>query len=118
MDYSSGGMQNVLPFVAMVITVVARVTDLEVLKAAMSKGVNKYVIFVYAQALPIPIFLVWSLVICRSSERPPLTLSNLSKIFVLAVFGFVTYYLHPFLLKYMNSVDRFYKLLFFCVADV
>ncbi|KAK0573627.1 hypothetical protein LWI29_011139 [Acer saccharum] len=87
MDYSSGRMQNVLPFVAMVVTVVAQVTDLEVLKAAMSKGVNKYVIFVYAQALPIPIFLVWSLVIYRSSERPPLTLSTLSKIFLLAVFG-------------------------------
>ncbi|KAK3223271.1 hypothetical protein Dsin_010296 [Dipteronia sinensis] len=90
MDSSSGrsySKQNVLPFVGMVIAVVAQVSDLEVLKVAMSKGVNKYVVVFYAQALSIPIFLVWSLVIYRSSERPQLTLSTLSKIFLLAVFG-------------------------------
>ncbi|KAK4842406.1 hypothetical protein QYF36_020978 [Acer negundo] len=84
---SSGRMQNVLPFVGMVISVIAQVTDLEVSKAAMSKGVNKYVIVFYAQALSTPIFLVWSLIIHRSSERPQLTFSTLSKIFLLAVFG-------------------------------
>ncbi|KAK1555326.1 hypothetical protein Q3G72_024888 [Acer saccharum] len=84
---SSGRLQNVLPIVGMVIAVIAPVTDLEVSKAAMSKGVNKYVIVFYAQALSTPIFLVWSLIIHRSSERPQLTLSTLSKIFLLAVFG-------------------------------
>ncbi|KAK0573145.1 hypothetical protein LWI29_003577 [Acer saccharum] len=84
---SSGRMQNVLPFVGMVIAVIAQVTDLEVSKAAMSKGVNKYAIVFYAQALSTPIFLVWSLILHRSSERPQLTLSTLSKIFLLAVFG-------------------------------
>ncbi|KAK2636415.1 hypothetical protein Ddye_031207 [Dipteronia dyeriana] len=86
---SSGRMQTVLPFVGMVTAVLAQVTDLEVSKAAMSKGINKYAIIFYAQAFTIPIFLVWSLIIHRSSERPQLTFSTLSKIFLLAVIGFL-----------------------------
>ncbi|KAH7570247.1 hypothetical protein JRO89_XS05G0075600 [Xanthoceras sorbifolium] len=83
---NSSSMQNVLPFVGMVIAILGQVSDLEVLKAAMSNGFNKYMIVVYVQAFSIPIFLVWSLIIHRS-ERPPLTFSTLSKIFLLAVFG-------------------------------
>ncbi|KAH7570248.1 hypothetical protein JRO89_XS05G0075700 [Xanthoceras sorbifolium] len=56
---NSTAIQNVLPFVGMVIAVLAQVSELEVLKAAMSNG----------------------------SERPPLTFSTLSKIFLLAAFG-------------------------------
>ncbi|BFG16491.1 hypothetical protein CerSpe_027650 [Prunus speciosa] len=55
-------------------------------KAAMSKGTNEYIIVVYANALSALILLPYILIFHRS-ERPPLTLSILCRIFMLALFG-------------------------------
>ncbi|KAL5759761.1 hypothetical protein ACOSP7_018268 [Xanthoceras sorbifolium] len=79
-------MKNSLPFFGMVIVILAQVSILEVMKAAMSKGKNKYVIMVYSDALSIIILLVCCLIKHRS-ERPALTFSTLCKFFLLSLIG-------------------------------
>lgn len=59
-------MRSVLPFVGMVIIMLVQVSNMEVIKAAMSTGMNKYVIIVYSDALSSLIFLLCSLLIHRS----------------------------------------------------
>ncbi|KAK2636411.1 hypothetical protein Ddye_031203 [Dipteronia dyeriana] len=73
-------------FMGMVIVVLVQVSNMEVMKAAMSKGINKYVIIVYIDALSTFIFLISSLFIYRSN-LPPITFSVLSRFFLLSVFG-------------------------------
>ena len=56
---------DLFPFMGMVIVILAQVSNMEVMKAAMSKGINKYVIIVYSDALSAFIFLISSLFIYR-----------------------------------------------------
>ncbi|KAJ4711149.1 WAT1-related protein [Melia azedarach] len=79
-------MRSVLPFVGMVIIMLVQVSNMEVIKAAMSTGMNKYVIIVYSDALSSLIFLLCSILIHRS-ERPLPTSSILCRFFLLSVFG-------------------------------
>ncbi|TXG56346.1 hypothetical protein EZV62_017659 [Acer yangbiense] len=78
--------KDLFPFMGMVIVILAQVSNMEVMKAAMSKGINKYVIIVYSDALSTFIFLISSLFIYRSN-LPPITFSVLSRFFLLSVFG-------------------------------
>lgn len=58
-------MKGVLPFLGMVTVILAQVSNTEVIKAAMCKGINKYVIIAYSDALSTLIFLLCSLIIHR-----------------------------------------------------
>ncbi|KAJ0037711.1 hypothetical protein Pint_23043 [Pistacia integerrima] len=78
--------RGLLPGLGMVTVILAQVSNMEVIKTAMSNGVNKYVIIVYVNVLCTLLFLLSSLLIHRS-ERPPLTSSILCKFFLLSVFG-------------------------------
>ncbi|KAJ0038934.1 hypothetical protein Pint_23039 [Pistacia integerrima] len=80
----------VLPFLGMVTVIFIQVSNMEVIKAAMSKGTDKYVIIVYSQILCTFIFVLCSLILHRS-ECPPMTFSILSKLFLLSVSGLVTF---------------------------
>ncbi|KAH9709089.1 WAT1-related protein [Citrus sinensis] len=86
MGVDMGSMRAALPSVGMVIVLLAQVSNMEVIKAAMSKGINKYVIIVYSDALSSLFFLFCSFLFHRS-ERPQLTLSILCSFFLLSVFG-------------------------------
>lgn len=61
-----GSMRAALPAVGMVIVLLAQVSNMEVIKAAMSKGINKYVIIVYSDALSSLFFLFCSFLFHRS----------------------------------------------------
>ncbi|XP_044494430.1 WAT1-related protein At4g15540-like [Mangifera indica] len=76
-----------IPSLGMVTVILTQVSDMEVIKAAMSKGLNKYVIIVYVNALCTILFLLCSLLIYSTSERPPLNSSILCKLFLLSVIG-------------------------------
>ncbi|KAK0574370.1 hypothetical protein LWI29_022634 [Acer saccharum] len=78
--------KDLFPFMGMVIVILAQVSNMEVMKAAMSKGINKYVIIVYSDALSTIIFFISSLFIYRSN-LPLITFSVLSRFFLLSVFG-------------------------------
>ncbi|KDO82551.1 hypothetical protein CISIN_1g018400mg [Citrus sinensis] len=86
MGVDMGSMRAALPSVGMVIVLLAQVSNMEVIKAAMSKGINKYVIIVYSDALSSLFFLFCSFLFHRS-ERPQLTFSILCSFFLLSVFG-------------------------------
>ncbi|XP_021635840.2 WAT1-related protein At5g40240 isoform X2 [Hevea brasiliensis] len=75
-----------LPFIGMVMVILAQVSNLVVCKVAMSRGMNKYVLIVYCNALSSLILLPCSLIFHRS-ERPSLTFSILFRIFLLALLG-------------------------------
>lgn len=59
-------MRAVLPIVGMVMVILAQVSTIVVTKAAISEGINKYVIVVYSEILTTLIFLLCSHVIHRS----------------------------------------------------
>ncbi|KAJ4711150.1 WAT1-related protein [Melia azedarach] len=79
-------MRAALPFAGMVMVILVQVSNMVVIKEAMSKGINKYVIVVYSDALSCLIFLFSSLAIHRS-ERPRMTILILCKMFLLSAFG-------------------------------
>ncbi|XWS63634.1 hypothetical protein CRYUN_Cryun06bG0117700 [Craigia yunnanensis] len=82
-------MGTLLPFVGMVMVILAQVSGIVITKAAMSSGVNKYVLIVYSNVLSSLILLPCSFIFHRSVHIP-LTSSNLYRlIFILALIGCV-----------------------------
>ncbi|XVE92477.1 hypothetical protein REPUB_Repub01dG0100400 [Reevesia pubescens] len=82
-------MGTLLPFVGMVMVILAQVSSMVITKAAMSSGVNKYVLIVYSNALSSLILLPCSFIFHRSVQLPS-TSSNLYRlIFLLALIGCV-----------------------------
>uniref|UniRef100_A0A2N9ITJ4 WAT1-related protein n=1 Tax=Fagus sylvatica TaxID=28930 RepID=A0A2N9ITJ4_FAGSY len=77
---------NTLPFVGMVLVILAQASNLVVSKAALTKGMNKYIMTVYSNALASLILLPYAFIFHRS-EHPPLTFSILCGIFLLAMFN-------------------------------
>ncbi|KAI3417293.1 WAT1-related protein [Psidium guajava] len=78
-----------LPFVGMIAVVLAQASNMVVMKIAMSAGINKYTMVFYCNALSSLVLLPCPLIISRrSGSCPPLTLSVLCKIFLLALAGF------------------------------
>ncbi|KAJ9172074.1 hypothetical protein P3X46_015361 [Hevea brasiliensis] len=75
-----------LPFVRMMVAMLAQVSTMVETKVALSQGLNKYVIIVYSDAISALVLLPCSLVIHRSN-RTPLTFSLLFNFFLLSVFG-------------------------------
>ncbi|KAH0991612.1 hypothetical protein GBA52_003095 [Prunus armeniaca] len=80
-------MESLLPFLGMVMAVLAQAANMIVNKAAMSKGSNKYIMVVYANGLSTLILLPPALFFHYRSGRPPLTFSVLCGFFMLALFG-------------------------------
>ncbi|KAG5050693.1 hypothetical protein JHK87_002891 [Glycine soja] len=80
------GRGNLLPFLGMVLVMLAQSGSMVVIKVAMSDGINKYVMVVYSLALSTILLLPFALFLHRS-ERPPLTFSALCCFFLLAIFG-------------------------------
>ncbi|XP_062159600.1 WAT1-related protein At5g40240-like isoform X2 [Alnus glutinosa] len=80
------GFEDSLPFFGMLMVILIQVGNMEVSKAAMSAGMNKYILAVYSNALPTLILLPLSFICCRS-QRPPVTFSVLCRIFLLALIG-------------------------------
>ncbi|KAB1200307.1 hypothetical protein CJ030_MR0G007657 [Morella rubra] len=80
-------LKDSLPFFGMLAVILVQVGNMELSKAAMSAGMNKYVLAVYANALSTLILLPVSFFSCRS-QRPPLTFSILWRIFLLAMIGY------------------------------
>ncbi|KAM0984079.1 hypothetical protein ACFX2I_011471 [Malus domestica] len=78
-------MKILLPFIGMVMAIMAQTGSVVVNKAAMSTGTNAYIIVVYANAVAALILLPSALIFHRS-ERPPLTFSILCRIFLLGLF--------------------------------
>ncbi|CAN6550681.1 unnamed protein product [Malus baccata var. baccata] len=77
-------MKILLPFIGMVMAIMAQTGSVVVNKAAMSTGTNAYIIVVYANAVAALILLPSALIFHRS-ERPPLTFSILCRIFLLGL---------------------------------
>ncbi|WCJ21690.1 nodulin MtN21 /EamA-like transporter family protein [Euphorbia peplus] len=77
---------SLLPFIGMVVVIVAEVSSMEITKIALSHGINKYVIIVYSDALFLLITLPCSFIFDRS-EWTPLTFSLISDFFFLALLG-------------------------------
>ncbi|KAK4836499.1 hypothetical protein QYF36_013400 [Acer negundo] len=80
-------LKNLLPFMGMVVVILSQVTILQVMKAAMSKGKNKFAIMVYSNVLSIFVLLVSCLIKHRSDRPPPLTFSIICKFFLLSLIG-------------------------------
>ncbi|KAK9935535.1 hypothetical protein M0R45_022635 [Rubus argutus] len=83
-------MEKLLAFVGMVLAILAQAGNMIVNKAAMSDGVNKYTMIVYANTLSTLLLFPYALFIFhRSSDRPPpLTFPILCRFFLLALFTF------------------------------
>ncbi|KAE8698896.1 Nodulin MtN21 /EamA-like transporter family protein isoform 5 [Hibiscus syriacus] len=80
-------MGNLLPFVGMIMVILVQVSSMVITKAAMSSGVNKYVLIVYSNVLSSLVLLPCSFVFHRS-VRLPWTSSNLYRlIFLLSLLG-------------------------------
>lgn len=82
-------MRTPLPFVVMVIVILAQVSGMIVTKAALSRGINKYVIIVYSNILSLIILLPCSLLFHRSIHFP-LDSSFLYRFLLLALVGCVS----------------------------
>ncbi|KAK2636413.1 hypothetical protein Ddye_031205 [Dipteronia dyeriana] len=80
-------LKNLLPFIGMVVVILSQVSILQVMKAAMSKGKNKFAIMVYSNILSIFVLLVSCLIKHRSDRPPPLNFSTICKFFLLSLIG-------------------------------
>ncbi|TXG56345.1 hypothetical protein EZV62_017658 [Acer yangbiense] len=80
-------LTNLLPFMGMVVVILSQVTVLQVMKAAMSEGKNKFTIMVYSNVLSIFVLLVSCLIKHRSDRPPPLNFSIICKFFLLSLIG-------------------------------
>ncbi|KAJ1389922.1 EamA domain [Sesbania bispinosa] len=78
--------RNLVPFVGMVVAILAQSGSMVVIKVAMSDGINKYVMVVYSMALSTFMLLPFAFLIHRS-ERPPITFSALWSFFLLGLLG-------------------------------
>ncbi|KAJ9187996.1 hypothetical protein P3X46_003398 [Hevea brasiliensis] len=81
--------RTLLPFIGMVSVILAHITNMVVAKVAISRGMNKNVLVFYSFALSTLLLLPCALILDRSN-RDSFTFSTLSKIFLLALFGFVS----------------------------
>ncbi|GLT50306.1 hypothetical protein SLA2020_237980 [Shorea laevis] len=79
-------MGTLLPFVGMVIVILSQASSMVVIKAALSKGLNQYVLIVYNNILATLILLPLSFIFDRSA-RPPLTIPILWRFFLLGLVG-------------------------------
>ncbi|XP_020411590.1 WAT1-related protein At3g28050 isoform X2 [Prunus persica] len=75
-----------MPFVGMVMVILAQVTSLILNKEAMASGLSEYVLAVYSFALAALIILPFCFFFNRS-ERPPLSFSIISRLFLLSLIG-------------------------------
>ncbi|XP_071702538.1 WAT1-related protein At3g28050-like [Rutidosis leptorrhynchoides] len=86
-----GGMksfvENVLPFAAMVIVETGEVGMVTLAKSALNDGLSSLVYVVYYNALGTILLLPNFIIHSYRNNRPPLTLSVLSKLFVLGLLG-------------------------------
>ncbi|XP_030520891.1 WAT1-related protein At5g40240-like [Rhodamnia argentea] len=83
-----GRARGSLPFVGMIMVVLAQASYMVVVKMAMSDGINKFIMVFYSNALSSLVLLPCPLIISRrSGSCPPLTFAVLGKIFLLALFG-------------------------------
>ncbi|XP_048136823.1 WAT1-related protein At5g40240-like [Rhodamnia argentea] len=84
-----GRARGSLPFVGMMMVVLAQAGNMVVMKMAMSDGINKYTMVFYSNALSSLVLLPCPFIFSRrSGSCPPLTSSVLGKIFLLALVGF------------------------------
>ncbi|XP_039045020.1 WAT1-related protein At5g40240-like isoform X1 [Hibiscus syriacus] len=82
-------MGNMLPFVGMIMVILVQVSSMVITKAAMSSGVNKYVLIVYSNLLSSLVLLPCSFVFHRSVRLPWTSSSLYRLIFLLSLLGFV-----------------------------
>ncbi|XP_008221768.1 PREDICTED: WAT1-related protein At3g28050-like [Prunus mume] len=75
-----------MPFVGMVMVILAQVTSLILNKEAMASGLSEYVLAVYSFALAALILLPFCFFFNRS-ERPPLSFSIILRLFLLSLIG-------------------------------
>ncbi|CAK8537013.1 unnamed protein product [Lathyrus sativus] len=80
------GTNKFLPFLGMIIAVLAQSGSLVVIKLATTNGINKYVMVVYSMALSTILLLPLAFFNNRS-QCPPLNFSILSSFFFLALLG-------------------------------
>ncbi|KAI5437019.1 hypothetical protein KIW84_023220 [Lathyrus oleraceus] len=80
------GTNKFLPFVGMIIAVLAQSGSLVVIKVATKNGINKYVMVVYSMALSTILLLPLAFFNNRS-QCPPLSFSILCSFFFLALLG-------------------------------
>ncbi|XP_048136692.1 WAT1-related protein At5g40240-like [Rhodamnia argentea] len=86
-----GRARGSLPFVGMMMVVLAQAGNMAVMKMAMSDGINKYTMAFYSNALSSLALLPCPFIFSRTSgSYPPLTFSVLGKIFLLALVGFAS----------------------------
>jgi hypothetical protein len=78
------GLEDSLPFFGMLMVILIQVGNMEVSKAAMSAGMNKYILAVYSNALPTLILLPLSFICCRS-----FSLSSSHSIYIDTLFSFL-----------------------------
>ncbi|XP_056165688.1 WAT1-related protein At5g40240-like [Syzygium oleosum] len=84
-----GRARGLLPFVGMIMVVLAQSSNVVVMKMAMSDGINKCTMVFYSNALSSLVLLPCPFIISRrSGSCPPLTFAVLGKIFLLALVGF------------------------------
>ncbi|KAK3223270.1 hypothetical protein Dsin_010295 [Dipteronia sinensis] len=96
-------LKNLLPFMGMVVVILSQVTILQVMKAAMSKGKNKFTIMVYSNALSIFVLLVSCIIKHRMEKLNWRSKSSQAKSIgtIVAIAGafVITFYKGPLLLK-------------------
>ncbi|KAE8663588.1 putative Auxin-induced protein 5NG4 [Hibiscus syriacus] len=80
-------MGNMLPFVGMIMVILVQVSSMVITKAAMSSGVNKYVLIVYSNLLSSLVLLPCSFVFHRSVRLPWTSSSLYRLIFLLSLLG-------------------------------
>ncbi|XP_030520895.1 WAT1-related protein At5g40240-like [Rhodamnia argentea] len=86
-----GRARGSLPFVGMIMVVLAQAGNMVVMKMAMSDGINKYTMVFYCNALSSLVLLPCPFIISRrSGSCPPFTFSVLRKIFLLSLVGFTS----------------------------
>ncbi|XP_030468852.1 WAT1-related protein At5g40240-like [Syzygium oleosum] len=86
-----GRAKGSLPFVGMIMVVLAQASNMVVTKMAMSDGTNKYTLAFYCNALSSLVLLPSPFIISRrSGSCTPLTFSVLRKIFLLSLIGFAS----------------------------
>ncbi|XP_071724697.1 WAT1-related protein At5g40240-like [Rutidosis leptorrhynchoides] len=85
-----GTARGSLPFVAMIMVVLALASNMVVMKIAMSDGISKYIMVFYCHVVSSLVLLPCPFIISRrSGSCPPLTFTVLGKIFLLALVGLV-----------------------------
>ncbi|KAL8250903.1 hypothetical protein R6Q59_034596 [Mikania micrantha] len=81
-------MNDVMPFVAMLMITCSDMSALTIVKAAMNDGMASIVYVVYHDVLGMLILLPFYIIgICRNDRRPPLSFHLLFRFFILGLLG-------------------------------